>query len=360
MFVKKDLRKIPKILSDAVAAAAKEPPSDSPHDGNTTVPSETQPGAKRRKREILTELRLSRRQAEFNGSLSILCNPSNAPALSGLVSLSLYDCNIKTLDGIGLLASSVGDGVPCCCPDLRELNVGRNPLETLPEELALLSNSLTTLWCDDCNIAGPLPRSVLQLKKLENLRISQNEITSIPEGIGNLTELQVLCLDGNQIESVPEEVGKLVKLKSLMLRQNKIEDLPEGVPGCQMANLSLLHVSSNKLKSLPASLAGCTSLERVYANANRLMTIPVGIGLELSKMRSLNVSSNEIEHLPVDFVERFGEPDVTTGKCTKDPACVVQMDQNPCIRAASLELKSIDEHGAENGGDPIAMEICAA
>jgi len=205
MFIKKDLRKIPRILADAT-------PVD---DDNTMEQDPAERAVKRIKRQILTELRLSRRNSEFNGTLKILCQPQNAPSLQHLVSLSLYDCQISSLDGIGMLASPV-DGRDVCCPDLRELNVGRNPLSTLPEELSMLP--LQKLWCDDCQLQKTLPMCVTKLLKLETLRLSNNKLTDIPAEIRNLRELKTLCLDGNLIENVPSELAELCDLQTLLLR----------------------------------------------------------------------------------------------------------------------------------------------
>lgn len=202
MFIKKDLRKIPRILADAT-----------PNNDIDDDPAER--AVKRTKRETLTELRLSRRNSEFNGSLKILCQPQNAPSLQHLVSLSLYDCQISSLNGIGMLASPV-DGRDVCCPQLKELNVGRNPLSTLPEELSSLA--LTELWCDDCQLTGVLPECITKLSKLQVLRVSNNKITEITSEIRNLRELKTLCLDGNQIEHVPSELAELCDLQTLLLR----------------------------------------------------------------------------------------------------------------------------------------------
>lgn len=202
MFINKDLRKIPRILADA-----------NPYDEN----NEDDRAVKRTKRTTLTELRLSRRNSEFNGSLQILCSPKNAPSLRYLVSLSMYDCNLSSLAGIGMLASPVNDGRSVCCPDLRELNVGRNPLTQLPPELASLEK-LESLWCDDCRLSGDLPECVTFLSNLKTLRISNNKLTSIPPEIQNLRQLETLCLDGNEIEQVPLELSELCDLQTLLLR----------------------------------------------------------------------------------------------------------------------------------------------
>jgi Leucine-rich repeat (LRR) protein len=216
MFIQKDLRKIPRILADAA-------PLD-----NADKDNGEEPETKRMKRNVLTELRLSRRNSEFNGSLKILCQPQNAPSLQHLVSLSLYNCQIQSLEGIGMLASSEIEknsgkcNVVCCSPMLRELNVGRNPITFLPDELALLP--LKELWMDDCQLTGPLPDCITRMKDLEILRVSNNKITHIPSSIQKLRELKTLCLDRNEIETVPEELSRLHYLETLLLRY-----VPSGV-----------------------------------------------------------------------------------------------------------------------------------
>lgn len=68
MFIKKDLHKIPHIGCSPLC-----------HRVDENV-------AKRVKLDILTELKLARRKAEFQGSLKVLvCQPSNATSLQRLV-----------------------------------------------------------------------------------------------------------------------------------------------------------------------------------------------------------------------------------------------------------------------------------
>jgi len=324
MFVKRDERKIPQILAEASAVD---------------------------KTEKLTELRLARRPKEFNGSISILCQPSYASALHDLTSLSLYDCNISSLSGIGFFAfpqekkndedeTGYADGV--YRTHLKELNIGMNPLNSLPSELSLLSNSLTSLWLDDCKIVGVMPECLYQLVNLEILRISNNKITTLQgrNGVEKWEKMKVLCLDGNMIEEIPVEFAKLRLLESLLFRNNKLSALPEGVPGANHENLSLIHLSSNCLKSLPASICQCVSLKTIYANANKLSKIPEDMAENLTRLESVTFCNNLIDSLDVGFLERFGEPDEKHGKCQKDPACTVNLDQNPIIDKKQQELSS--------------------
>lgn len=311
MFVKKDLRKIPTILSSALQS-----PSDKTKEHDETY-----------EKIILKDLPLSRRPAEFNGSISILCNPKFIPSLKHLTRLSLYDCQISSLDHIGALANSNGNGT---ATNLQDLNIGRNPLNYLPDDLSLFQNSLRNLWCDDCQLTGSLPSCVLELKQLQILRMSNNQIDCIPDQkIQNLRNLKILCLDGNNIKQIPSQVGTLQNLESLLLRKNKIQYLPEGVPGGLNKKLKLLHVSSNLLQSLPQSISDCTTLECIYANSNALNSIPTKMASSLIHLKHVNLCSNQIFQLPDDFIERFGNFDFDSMECIKDSSCKVMLRKNP-------------------------------
>lgn len=309
MFIKKDLRKIPQIFAEASKADDEE----------------------------LTELRLSRRPAEFNGSISALIQPSYAPSLDKLTSLSLYECQISNLDGVEFFAES--------CPNLEKMNLGRNPLSSLPDNLGSIQ-SLTGIWLDDCEIEGQMPVCLSRLKNLELLRMSNNRITGLTgDDVKGWEEMKVLCLDGNLIPRVPQEMANLKKLKMLSLRNNKLKSLPEGVPGVSHEHLTLFHVSSNELTALPASLSECPSLATIYANANKIEILPQGLA-HMKSLASCNLSNNFIATLGDDFLERFGEPSENDGKCAKDENCCIQLDQNPVVK---IKDKSQDEN---------AMHVC--
>lgn len=112
-------------------------------------------------------------------------------------------------------------------------------------------------------------------------------------------------------------------------RNNKIKSLPEGVPGAEMVELTLLHLSSNRLESLPSSLLQCTCLEYLYLNSNHLTAVPSGLADALILLKRLTLSHNRLTALPPDFIERFGEP--KDDKCHLDPTCIVTLACNPVL-----------------------------
>lgn len=182
MFIKKDLRKIPQIFADASKSDEDE----------------------------LSELRLARRPAEFNGGISALCQPQFAPSLQKLTLISLYECQIKSLEGIDFFADA--------CPALEKMNLGRNPLSSLPDSIGRIQ-SLKGLWLDDCEIEGKIPTCLSQLEHLKELRMSNNRISELrDETFSKWKDMEVLCLDGNLIESVPQTIANLTKLQKLLMR----------------------------------------------------------------------------------------------------------------------------------------------
>lgn len=90
------------------------------------------------------------------------------------------------------------------------------PLPTLPPSLKQTNVSFNHL------LSVPHALCSAQLKKLEKIDLSNNQLAAVPAELSVLTNLQDLSLDHNLITSLPDEIGKLSKLKALSLRQNKL------------------------------------------------------------------------------------------------------------------------------------------
>lgn len=295
MFIKRDRRKIDEIMSDS---------SD--------------------KRESLS---LSKRTAEFNGTVRALCREAYLPSLMNLRTLNLYDCSLTDLSGMGIVSN---------CP-IEEINLGNNALTNIPIEFGALV-TLKKLWLDD-NHFESLPLSVCRLTQLQSLRLSQNSLTDLPTSISSLISLETLALDGNQFEEVPTGVTSLTNLKHLWLRQNKLTYLPESISS--LTSLMTLSISSNQLDSLPDSLQDMVTLTKIYANGNQISSVPEGLCL-LPNLEELNLANNELTSLPEQWREVWGsvgDNGILTQSSNATTKTVVNVMKNPFKQTGNASIE---------------------
>jgi Leucine-rich repeat (LRR) protein len=325
MFIKKDLRKIPEILEEAAARA----------DGGASTP--------------LKSLHLAKRKDEFaQGRVKCLTEPSSEAGrgvLRRVEALSLYDCEVRDVAGLGAALES-----------LEDLNLGRNPLEDLPPDFGGLSN-LRRLWLDDCRLSS-LPPCVLELSGLQELRLSHNRLESLPSDLHRLLELTVLCVDNNCLESLPDLLPP--RLRTLQVRENRLERLP-ALPG----TLRLLQASSNRIAAVDEGEDMLVSLTHAYLNANRLAEVPPALVTGCRNLRRLNLCHNRIAELSADFVLLHGRPDPDPGS---DGACrdgVVWLGNNPVVGAGRngshdddgdpMEAEPVPASTSENPATPMVL-----
>ena len=331
MFIKKDTRKIPQILTDAASRLSPE--------------SDEKP---------ITELSFARRAPELSTGISLILQPSHHPALENLIQLSLYDCGLKSLREISHSDDSV------LFPKLKQLDIGRN-LELVNDSLSDSFHaqfpSLEEIWADNCSFGPTIPDTLLKLNKLQVVRMTGNSLQSVKKLNQYWPMIRVLALDGNKLQSA-SGLGELQHLEKLHLRENKLKEL-EGVPCANNEKLTMISLSSNQLTKLPDSFACATSLKEVYLNSNRIGVLPDGLA-KLKDLIKFNLAHNNIGYeddeepsLPLDFVDRFGMPNVMSCNCEKDETCTVLLEGNPLTE--KRKKKHLEEE--KRKAKEIAMDI---
>lgn len=122
----------------------------------------------------------------------------------------------------------------------------------------------------------------LALKNLNELKLSSNNLTEIPEKLYMAIELQTLWLEGNQIVSV----GKDIKIPSSLLA---------------------IHLDNNQISEISVGRSGLFKCREVHLSGNFLKSIP--LNLLKGKLTYLDISQNDIEDW--DFISTANERGIT-------------------------------------------------
>ena len=126
----------------------------------------------------------------------------------------------------------------------RELVLSQSNLNALPLDLGAYKN-LKRLYVD-ANQLKEIPQSTFSnLKSLEELDLSYNQLTSLPDNIAKATQLELLDLSNNAFEALPKGVLALKNLKTLNIRNNKIKVLPEEIK--YLDKLEIIYLAGNAL-----------------------------------------------------------------------------------------------------------------
>jgi len=175
-----------------------------------------------------------------------------------------------------------------------------------------------------------IPRSVTNIKTLENLKI--DNIESIDEHIGNLINLKSLVLDASdgKILDIPSNFSKLQKLQKLDLRYNyftkipsvifklknlkslemydcKVTKIPKEIEN--LKSLEILSLGNNKINDIHENIGKLSNLKELYLGGNKIKLLPTGIA-DLKKLNLLDISDNPIKNLPSELINEGNVTDV--------------------------------------------------
>ncbi len=181
--------------------------------------------------------------------------------------------------------------------ELRKLDLSVNKLKSFPDvsKLTRLSwvelghNLFTTVPKEICNIQNLEVRSsslsflfVSHLLQCKVLNLFRNKLTSIAPEIGQLTRLKKLYLSYNQLHnnSLPDTMSKLTSLEELFLSGNQFSVVPEVV--CKISSLTELCFSNCQLEKV-AGIGDLIHLQHLHLNCNYLKSLPKEFG-QLSEL----------------------------------------------------------------------------
>ncbi|KAJ8078178.1 cysteinyl-tRNA synthetase [Marasmius tenuissimus] len=274
------------------------------------------------------------------------------PQCAGLESLRRLDCrrnNIADLGAVGMLNKL--EKISADWNALHEVNLSVGPyvttIDATHNEVTQLSlalgpvghtqYSLSSLDVSHARLSSLDDRLVEQLSSLKHLKLDYNQFKVLPESLGSLTQLETLSIADNHLSHLPEKIGNLQRLTLLDVHNNNLRELPEELWKC--GKLKKINATSNFLENWPhqplngaggieqvperkpsASSLGhnspsrappppplAYSLEKLYLGENKFtddFLMPLTI---LRQIRVLNLSFNDIQDLPQNFLHNFSD-----------------------------------------------------
>ncbi|CAI9735425.1 leucine-rich repeat-containing protein 69 [Octopus vulgaris] len=190
------------------------------------------------------------------------------------------------------------------CPDLicqlrklQKVILTNNELNELPDDFGNLKQlQLLDIAGNEFQI---LPVQIQHLPNLKKVLAYRNKIKNLPPGIfGGLKSLTVLNLNKNELHRIPAEIGGLINLKYFSAEHNHLTGLPEEL--CQLQQLEVLHVGYNSLVTFPENLGSLQNLNELYIHRNHLEELPKSIS-KCIQLTVLDVASNNLNIFPVEF-----------------------------------------------------------
>uniref|UniRef100_A0A8C3TPV7 non-specific serine/threonine protein kinase n=1 Tax=Catharus ustulatus TaxID=91951 RepID=A0A8C3TPV7_CATUS len=184
---------------------------------------------------------------------------------------------------------------PLCLKDLKILNIGKNSISSLAENVFMGCTKLEQFNAR-MNVLEKIPDLS---SSITSLKLSQNCFINVPEAILLLPHLRSVDLSQNKIESLPGPMHwKSLNLRELLFNHNQIDVLDLSEKACAWSRLEKLHLSHNKLKEIPPQIGFLENLTSLDVSHNPdLRFFPDEMG-RLSKVWDLPL---EGLHLNLDF-----------------------------------------------------------
>lgn len=234
----------------------------------------------------------------LNGNGCVSGIELNNNRLTGTLPESI--CDLGGLQILTLSNNKLTGNLPQFLDRLKSLEVlvlvGNHLNGYIPPTIGLLP-SLVTLDLSKNDFEGELPLELGYLPMLTSLKISECIYLwgGLPEEIGNLKYLEVLMITKNNITGIiPENFKKLESLKRLDLSDNHLSDTLSAEFG-KLNKLEYLYLDFNQLTgSIPATFGQLSELVHFSASHNNLNgTIPTEL-VQAKAITNLNLGNNNL------------------------------------------------------------------
>jgi Leucine-rich repeat (LRR) protein len=194
----------------------------------------------------------------------------------------------------------------------------------LPRDKEKLTH-IDELILSDYNLTY-IPKEIARLANLEFLDCSRNKIAVLPSEVGMLINLEIFAIPMNQLSAVPKEIGLLTKLEFLDMSFNPIASLPEEVG--RLVNLEVLNLEYNKMVELPNEIVNLAKLEML--NIIRRTSDNF-----IDETKKLFIQTGKLDQLNEGWIKSFKDAHsihFTNSQLQwitelEDSGCIVKLDQ---------------------------------
>lgn len=175
---------------------------------------------------------------------------------------------------------------------LRNLILGNNQISSLPR-----MNKLENLFTIELsnNAFKTFPKSLTKCPQLHEIYISNNFFQKFPAEICNMPRLRHLVAHSCQLKSLPRNFGRLQSLRRLGIGENLFQSFPNSIS--KIVDLEWLNLDNNQIKKLPNSIKNLSALRRLELAGNGLKELPLAFGY-LTKLFEVNLERNAFKELP--------------------------------------------------------------
>lgn len=171
------------------------------------------------------------------------------------------------------------------CKNLEELNISGNLFTKLPQELVKLEKLKKIRWADNLK---PLE------KHADLTLLQQNKGTR--EGFLYLMKLKIeLARTKISLQELILELPNLPQVKYLDISGNELRKLPKSLK--KLKNLETLLIKRNKLTELP-KLKGCKELDSIYFDENEIVFTEKTKFRTYKRIKVLSLVLNKIDRIP--------------------------------------------------------------
>ena len=232
---------------------------------------------------------------------------------SDLVPYSAWENNQYLIDEV-ISKTEVSDINQVTYGDLKEIKAldlsftysGLPEIVSKFSSLVILDASGACIGLDDYSI-NKFFNIITQLTSLEELTISYNGLSTIPDSISELDNLKFLYANGNHFNCVPNSILSLPNLNYLELAGCNISEIPNNID--TLSNLIILELAENNLSSLPSSIGNMSSLRYIGLNYNEFYEFPNEV-LTLKNLEDLAINNNHLIEIPDEISTIIGDKTV--------------------------------------------------